>query len=47
MLGDIRFVHVLHPYKLIKDLRSQFESSNVQHILDGDLDDFYFLDVAS
>ena len=32
--------YVLHPYKLIKDLRTNFESSNVQNVLDGDLDDF-------
>jgi peptide chain release factor 2 len=32
--------YVLHPYKLIKDNRSNFETSNIQPILDGDLDDF-------
>ncbi len=32
--------YVLHPYKLIKDLRTQYEDSQVEHILDGDLDDF-------
>ncbi len=32
--------YVLHPYKLIKDLRTQYEDSQVDHILDGDLDDF-------
>jgi peptide chain release factor 2 len=32
--------YVLHPYKLIKDLRTNFESSNVQNVLDGDLDAF-------
>ena len=30
--------YVLHPYKLIKDLRSEYETSNVQQFLDGDLD---------
>ncbi len=32
--------YVLHPYKLIKDLRTNYETSNTQTILDGDLDDF-------
>lgn len=32
--------YVLHPYKLIKDVRTNFETSNVQAVLDGELDDF-------
>ncbi len=32
--------YVLHPYKMVKDLRTSFETSNVQAILDGDLNDF-------
>lgn len=32
--------YVLHPYKLVKDLRTGYETSNVQDILDGDLNDF-------
>lgn len=32
--------YVLHPYKLIKDTRTGFEVSNVQPVLDGELDDF-------
>jgi len=32
--------YVLHPYKLIKDLRTNHESSNVIDILDGAIDDF-------
>ncbi|GAB4219372.1 MAG: peptide chain release factor 2 [Candidatus Microgenomates bacterium] len=32
--------YVLHPYKLIKDLRTDFEETNVDKVLDGDLDDF-------
>ncbi|MFA5136103.1 MAG: peptide chain release factor 2 [Patescibacteria group bacterium] len=32
--------YVLHPYKLIKDLRTDFEEHNVNKILDGDLDEF-------
>ena len=31
--------YVLHPYKLIKDLRTDFEETNVNKILDGDLDE--------
>ena len=32
--------YVLHPYKLIKDLRTNHESSDINDILDGDIDDF-------
>lgn len=32
--------YTLHPYKLIKDVRTGHESSNVQDVLDGDLDAF-------
>ena len=32
--------YVLHPYKLIKDLRSNHESSDVNAILDGEIDSF-------
>lgn len=32
--------YVLHPYKLIKDVRTGHETSNVQAVLDGDLDEF-------
>lgn len=31
--------YVLHPYKLIKDLRTDYETSNTQPFLDGDLND--------
>jgi len=32
--------YVLHPYKIVKDLRTGWESSSPQAILDGELDDF-------
>ncbi len=32
--------YVLHPYKLVKDLRTDHETSNAQDVLDGNLDDF-------
>ena len=32
--------YVLHPYKLIKDLRTNYESSNVNDVLDGNIDQF-------
>jgi peptide chain release factor 2 len=32
--------YVLHPYRLVKDLRTKYETSNVDAVLDGDLDDF-------
>lgn len=32
--------YVLHPYKLIKDVRTSEETSNVDQVLDGDLDAF-------
>lgn len=32
--------YVMHPYKLVKDLRTQYETSNVNAVMDGDLDSF-------
>jgi len=32
--------YVLHPYKLVKDTRTGYETSNTERILDGDIDDF-------
>lgn len=32
--------YVLHPYKLIKDLRTGYEETKVDKVLDGDLDNF-------
>ena len=32
--------YVLHPYKMVKDLRTGHETGNVQAVLDGDLNAF-------
>ena len=32
--------YVLHPYKMIKDLRTEKETSNTERFLDGEIDDF-------
>lgn len=32
--------YVLHPYQMVKDLRTQVETSKTQEVLDGDLDQF-------
>lgn len=32
--------YVLHPYKLVKDVRTNYETSNTQAVLDGDLNPF-------
>ena len=34
--------YVLHPYSLVKDNRSNYESSNPKAVLDGDLDGFIY-----
>lgn len=32
--------YVMHPYKLVKDVRTDTETSNVQDVMDGGIDDF-------
>ena len=39
--------YVLHPYQMVKDLRTNVEKGNAQGVLDGDLDDFIEASLAS
>jgi len=38
--GDQMRSYVLHPYQMVKDLRTEHESGNPQAVFDGDIDDF-------
>ena len=39
--------YVLQPYQMIKDLRTDVETSNTQGVLDGDLDMFMLATLAT
>jgi len=38
--------YVLQPYQMVKDLRTEIETSNTQGVLDGDLDEFMAASLA-
>ena len=39
--------YVLHPYQMVKDLRTEVETGNAQSVLDGDLDKFLEASLAA
>lgn len=42
--------YVMHPYKMVKDMRTGYETSNVQNVMDGEINDFikaYLLEFGS
>ena len=32
--------YILHPYRMVKDNRTNYENSNPEKVLDGEIDDF-------
>ena len=39
--------YVLHPYKMVKDLRTGYETANAQAVLDGEIDGLIEAEVRS
>ena len=39
--------YVLHPYQMVKDLRTNVESGNAQAVLDGDIDRYLEASLAA
>ena len=39
-MGQPDPLHVFHPYSLVKDHRTGYETSNVDAVMDGELDGF-------